>query len=562
MKKLLTIIILLLILMIPFKVKAEDKSYDINKLLINAEITKNGDVEVHEELTYNFHGNFNGFYRDLSKNATSGYTIENIALKDKNNKMTNLVSSQGEENNSYKIIDSDDNTQVKIFSKSDNEIKTFILNYRINSAAVKYKDLGELYWKFYTVENNIPIKTVEFNLSLMNTKFDLNKMKYWTYTDGNEFNTNYDQDGIHIKGNNLTSVLGIKLHFPSEFLTIDNKGLENTNYQDAKKSDGFANDRNNSGDQAAVIIAVLAVVSLISVLSLRYLRNKKKFQKAISDYREGYIFFDGNRLVDPPEDISPALVSLLYNEEYISRSVIPAVLLYLCKKGYYSIEKGNYKFAAKNVDKLEDFKFRQNAANIPDSIHLKFFISWFQIYEENGVISLKKLQEMIKNHREEAREFKNQYSNWEDMIIQEGESLGFFTEIENKRILTNEAYNKQLKWKAYKNYIKDYIAEQKKVLDYRNIDEILIYAVALDMDKDSLKFYSEKLLYGNNNTENIYLDELYYYPYFYSNLILWDDIDSNINHFTSDSGGSSSDFGGFSGGGDCYGGGGGGSGAF
>lgn len=128
LKKLLTLVILLLILMIPFRVKAEDKSYDINKLLINAEILQNGDVEIHEEFTYNFHGNFNGIYRNLSKNATSGYTIENIALRDKNNKMTNLVPSQGEENNTYKIFDSDDNTQVKIFSKSDNEIKTFILN--------------------------------------------------------------------------------------------------------------------------------------------------------------------------------------------------------------------------------------------------------------------------------------------------------------------------------------------------------------------------------------------------------------------------------------------------
>ncbi|AJA48031.1 hypothetical protein CPAST_c19610 [Clostridium pasteurianum DSM 525 = ATCC 6013] len=83
-------------------------------------------------------------------------------------------------------------------------------------------------------------------------------------------------------------------------------------------------------------------------------------------------------------------------------------------------------------------------------------------------------------------------------------------------------------WKAYKNYIEECACKQHEAINNQCIDDILIYAIALDIDKDFLEFYSEKLVY-DDNTENLY--------------------------------GDSSNFGGFSGGGDCSGGGGG-SGAF
>ena len=43
--------------------------------------------------------------------------------------------------------------------------------------------------------------------------------------DGGEFNTNYDANSIHLTGNNLTSILGIKVQFQPEFL----KGEEKSN---------------------------------------------------------------------------------------------------------------------------------------------------------------------------------------------------------------------------------------------------------------------------------------------------------------------------------------------
>jgi len=130
--------------MLPIKVKAEDKSYTINRLSINAQITEKGNIDVQEEITYVFHGNFNGIFRNLSKNGSSGHSITKVSIRDKNNNIIPLSFVNDSENNTYQIIDSTANSQVKIFSKSTDEIKSFILNYTILDAAKKYKALTEL----------------------------------------------------------------------------------------------------------------------------------------------------------------------------------------------------------------------------------------------------------------------------------------------------------------------------------------------------------------------------------------------------------------------------------
>lgn len=110
-----------------------------------------------------------------------------IAVKDKNDNVMPIFPGSNWKNNTYEIIESDNNTQIKVFSKSDNEKKILILNYTIQDAANRYKEFGELYWNFYKVESSKSIKDVNLDLSLKNSKFDLNKFKYWVYVDGGDF---------------------------------------------------------------------------------------------------------------------------------------------------------------------------------------------------------------------------------------------------------------------------------------------------------------------------------------------------------------------------------------
>jgi hypothetical protein len=232
--------------MVPIDVKAENKSYTIDKLNITAKITDKGDIEVVEELTYDFHGSYNGVYRNLLKEGSSGYRIGPISIKDKNNNLISLSSAKDSTNNTYQIIESNKNTQIKVFSKSTDEIKTLVLNYTILGAGKKYTNFGELNWKFYKVENNINIKDVNLNLSLKDSKFNLDKFKYWLYVDGENFNTNYDVNSVTVTGNNLTSLLGIKINFQADFLKLPISSGENTQNSPSSNNVDSNINKNNS----------------------------------------------------------------------------------------------------------------------------------------------------------------------------------------------------------------------------------------------------------------------------------------------------------------------------
>lgn len=564
MRKILLIFLLLIVFIVPVDVKAENKSYTIDKLNISAKITEKGDIEVVEEVTYNFHGSYNGVYRNLAKEGSTGHKIDQVYIKDKNNNLISLPSADDSTNNTYQIIDSNENTHIKVFSKSTDEIKTLVFRYTILDAAKKYSDFGQLNWRFYKVENNINVKEVTLNLSLKDSKFNLDKFKYWLYVDGGEFKTSYDANSITVTGNNLTSLLGIKINFQPDFLKLDTSSIENmhsnssnnldnSNSTNSLEKNGLNNSSvNNSDYSGAVIISVLLAFILISI----YIRSTKKFKKALEEYRSKYVFFKGDTLDTAPSDLPPALVNYLYNEKDISNAAIPSTLFYLCKKSYYCFEK---------TDSGEDLRFiRITNANSPAYYHLKYFIDWFIQYEENGAFTLKSIQEKVSS-RGEALGFKNQLFDWKSIVKEDAEGLNFYIDIEGKTVLSNVFYNERLKWLAYRKYLLSSFINNNHSTYSLDINEALIYASALEMEelhsevftkKSSSAFYNSEYEDSNDNSA------------FLMNLYMWDTIDDTIKHNSIDrsnnnfGGGSDGGFGGFSGGGDSSGGGGGDSGAF
>ncbi|AKA68420.1 DUF2207 domain-containing protein [Clostridium scatologenes] len=570
-KVVLAFLFALLIFIVPTKVIAEEKDYTIDKLNTVAKITEKGDVEVQEEITYTFNGSFNGVYRNLFKNKTNGYVISRVSMKDKNDNVTSISPSNNSKNNTYEIIESDNNTQIKVFSKSNNEKKTLILNYTIQGAANRYKEFGELYWNFYKVENGKSIKDVNIDLSLKNLKFDLNKFKYWIYVDGGEFKTNYDNSSINIKGSNLTSNLGVKIYFQPEFLKIDEKIYKENNEENMKNSsediDLKESKKSNKEDFGFVLMGVIVALCASSIIFFHN-RSKKKFKEALQKYRGNFKFFEGEILRTKPEDIPPVLVNLLYHEKYISNSTIPSTLFYLCKKGFYTLEKDkSLRLKASSENEEEDLCFsRNNNIESLNYYHLKYFVEWMQDYEKDGLLTLRYIKEKV-NSRGGALEFKKCYSEWKKIIKEEGERLNFYITIKGKQVLSNEAYNEKIKWDAYKKYILDYLSNYEEYTDEVDNEDILIYASALEIDNTYLEKFHERLndLYCNSRDSNYYY--MYNdYSYYLMNLYLWDSIDDNIyiNTKNNDNNDSSGDggFGGFSGGGDFSGGGGGDSGAF
>lgn len=176
-KKLKFIIGVLLIILIsftfPLKGRAE-KSLSIDRWLIDSNIRKNGDLEIFEDITFNFNGEFNGVFREIVLDGTEGIDNIQIAEMIEGNEIeyTYVNEAKNGDDNVFTTIDDGDSINIKIFSPSKDEVKTFRLSYTIKNVAVKYKDTGELYYKFLGKDNNTPINFLSANIKLPETITD------------------------------------------------------------------------------------------------------------------------------------------------------------------------------------------------------------------------------------------------------------------------------------------------------------------------------------------------------------------------------------------------------
>ncbi len=115
MKKLLTIITIIFVLISPKSVLADNREYFIDNLNIDAQILANGDVVVNEILQYRFQGEFNGIYRNLKLNGTDQYLINSVSIIDSSGNIIEATEGYNEENNTYEINEDYDETQIKLF---------------------------------------------------------------------------------------------------------------------------------------------------------------------------------------------------------------------------------------------------------------------------------------------------------------------------------------------------------------------------------------------------------------------------------------------------------------
>lgn len=556
MKKLIYILISLFLFTIPITVSADTKYYSIDKLLINAEIQSNGDVLVNDEFTYTFNGDFNGIYLNLNLNGSSGYSINNVTIEDKNGTY-DLKEKNDKSNNSYEIINTNDKVQVKIYSKSSNEEKKFKVEYLINSAAIKYVDFSSLNWSFYTASKENPVNNIELNISLNSANFNANNLYYTVYGDGN-FNTETSENKIKIVGENLTSDLGIDLKFHPEFLTSP---IVEKN-SDSNIFDGNIQNYEEK-DSSSMLLPILIPSSLITIIAIIFYlsskRSKRIFNEALNEYRANFIFTSDDVLPYPPSNTSPALVAYLYDKNNIDLSIVPSTLMYLANKGFYKLDST---LSAGNELVTVKFKRIKDSSKCEYS-HLKVLMDWFKTYEDdNKEFSFDSIKIKVDESKNISKNFYNSYWDFINEIRLNGKFHNYYITIKNKEVLNNDAYNEYLKWCAYKKYLLSLINNK----DINNIKESIIYASALGISNYDLEMdltdSKENYSYDNNFNNT-------FYSYYIANTFLFNEIhniaDNNYNDNSNFNNGldfSNNSFNDFSSGGGFSGGGGGDSGAF
>ena len=499
MKKLLTILTIIIILISPKSVLADNREYFIDNLNINAQILANGDVVVNEILQYRFDGEFNGIYRNLNLNGTDQYLINSVSIIDSSGNIIEATEGYNEENNTYEIKESSDSIQIKLFCKSSNESKNINLNYTIKGAAKKYTDYSQLYWNFYNVKNIDSVKEGTLKITLKDTSFSTEVLSYDIYGDGDVTASN-TENSIDINFKNLTNLIGIDLKFQKKYLSMAGE-ISPESYEDDYIMEDFNyyGKEENNKDVAFAITVFVIIGVVIAAFSI----DKRGFNKEVSEYRAKGKFTEEEFIMEPPSDLPPALVNLLMNEKVVSKEMLNITLFYLVNKGYYRVEE-------KITKDTNDLVFIRTDYNKESEYsHLNFLLDWFKDYEVAGRFSIGEIKSSLCSSMR-AKRFIDNLNYWLTKVRGDGENIGFYTKIRNKNILENNWYSEKCKWNAYKKYLKNIYKFNGESNDSLS-DLTIIYAYALEVKENQLKEIIDSVTSNTNDNINSFSNSDYMY---------------------------------------------------
>jgi uncharacterized membrane protein len=133
MKKVLSVCVLLLILFIPTHVWAVE--FSIESTDINAQLHKDGQVDVKETHTYEFEGEFNGITRTL--------------IPKENTTIHNFQASENGENLKVKK----EGNLYKVYRGGSDETVTVDITYTVNQGVERFEDVAQFYYPFFDDSN-------------------------------------------------------------------------------------------------------------------------------------------------------------------------------------------------------------------------------------------------------------------------------------------------------------------------------------------------------------------------------------------------------------------------
>ncbi|MCK4240220.1 MAG: DUF2207 domain-containing protein, partial [Candidatus Atribacteria bacterium] len=155
--KLVTGFTLLVIILFSFAtfITYADRSFEITDYQAQVKILENGDILVNEIFEYNFDGDFNGIIRTIGIKGSDGlqyFKASGYFPEDKELDYTKSLKG--------------DMVTYKIYDKSSNERKLFLLEYQLKNVVTLYNDTAEFYWKFFDESNTSPIRHVKIEVEL------------------------------------------------------------------------------------------------------------------------------------------------------------------------------------------------------------------------------------------------------------------------------------------------------------------------------------------------------------------------------------------------------------
>lgn len=423
MKKIKSLICILAVVIAVFglsqKAKAEEELY-ITDWLIEADILENGDLKISEDLTFEFNTKFNGVYRDIILNDTSGVTdiiVQEVAAG-KSELYKAVDTADNGDSYVYTTKESDDKTLIKIYSPSKDEVKTFRISYIVKNVAVKYNDIGELYYQFLGDENETAIGNFIINIYLPAKASD-KQVKVFAHgpLSGKIFRINDKQYQLKVQDVPRNTFIEGRVLFPREFIALSDNNKDLNKYSTIIEEEAaFQNklDKDKAKKEAfnRNINIINLIVTSFSLLLFMYVLFKCRRNIKNNVYQSNS---------EIPEDCTPAIAALITSNLTGSNAIF-ASILDLFRKGYISIS--GQQDEASVYDNQAFIIYKQKDTDILLLPHERHLMNWlFNQVGHGSFVSTKDIENYSKHNN---AKFVQAYSDWKSSVKADADKKGYY----------------------------------------------------------------------------------------------------------------------------------------
>lgn len=419
--------ILLTICLSPMNAFAEEDLI-ISSWIVESNLMEDGSLTIVKDITYDFNRDFNGVYLDITLNED--IAIDNLQIKE-------LIAGQEVDYNQdqrakkgdhgvYSTDLKDDYINIMIFSPSEDESKTFRIEYSLKNVAAIHSDTGELYYKYIGENNDIAIEHFKANLNL--PEFNQEDIKIFAHGPLNG-KINFDNESIKLEVNNLPSntFVEARVLFPLDYIPnatrLGNSSLNDILNEEQDLADKIIEDEIKKQERKSSFNDISVGFSIVGLLIFGFLL--KKFR------RHPDLFNDMTSIY--PDEISPAELSLFMNSIIVPRAYI-ATLLDLTRRNIISFETyvSDSKINRKSKDnEATDYLFIKSITNPTNLMeHEKFFLNWF--FDEIGDGVKVSTDDIDYYRNRNASKFGKSQNEWSKIVKKELETRDYFDPRGNK----------------------------------------------------------------------------------------------------------------------------------
>lgn len=315
-----------------------DVDYSIDKVVVTANVEKDGSLKIKRTINYDFDDDAHGVY--YRQNLNSNQKLLDPQIKIKTNSKIFKVQPGNGQNNTYQLTKDDQGYKFKVYHNIDSgDDFSITYNYTITNAIINWRDTAELNFKIigngWDTDLDRTIVKVIFN----NGK-SVPTLKVWGHGPLSGYTKVNRKNGTAtLTANDVSGDSGVEIHavFPTSITPL-NKNTKEQNHQkkvlaQEKQLAIEANQKRKRKRLIENIISwvIIILAALASLFSIFKLLRKPQFGTKAKRYSELAHNYE-------IPDVDPVTAQILDDEDYPDTTAFTAYLTQLAGKNRIKIE--------------------------------------------------------------------------------------------------------------------------------------------------------------------------------------------------------------------------------